>query len=142
MTTTAVADFVGSALLMADTCTVPPGGTELGALYVPRLLIVPTVAFPPMMPFTAHFTDVSAAFCTVAVNVRVRFTRTVALVGEIVTVTGGGGFTTVTLAVPVTGGTVVLVATIVTAPDGTLEGAVYRPVESIAPAPLTLQVTT
>ena len=58
---------------------------------------------------------------------RVLPTRTVALVGEIVMLTGGGGgagFVTVTVAVPNTAGTVVLVACTVTVPEGTLAGAV------------------
>jgi hypothetical protein len=68
--------------------------------------------------------------------------RTVALAGEIVTLTGGAGLVTVTVAIPDTAGKVVLVTCIVTGLDGTLAGAVYRPLESIAPPPFALQVTT
>ena len=49
---------------------------------------------------------------------------TLALEGETVTVTGGEGFVTVTLAEPVAVGDATLVACTVTAPDGTLAGAV------------------
>ena len=42
------------------------------------------------MPLTFQVTDVFAVFCTVAVNCFVCFTRTVALVGEIVMATAGG----------------------------------------------------
>jgi len=123
MATAALADLVGSAPLTAVTVTVDGDGTDDGALYVPRLLMVPTVEFPPVTPFTFQLTDVFVAFCTVAVKARVRLTRTVALVGEIVTLTGTPGVT-VTVAVPETVGRVVLVAVIVTALDGTFDGAV------------------
>jgi len=86
--------------------------------------MVPRVEFPPVIPFTCQMMAVSLLFCTVAVKARVLPTRTVALVGEIVTLTAGGGLVTVTVAVPNTAGTVVLVAAIVTVPDGTLPGAV------------------
>jgi len=89
--------------------------------------MVPTVEFPPTMPFTFQMIPVSVVFCTVAVKARVLPTRTVALVGEMVTLTGGGGgggLVTVTVAVPATGGVVLLVAVTVTGPEGTLDGAV------------------
>ena len=50
------------------------------------MLTVPTVEFPPVIPFTFQITEVFGVFCTVAVNCRVCFVRTVALVGEIVMV--------------------------------------------------------
>src|SRR5262249_8904108 len=40
----------------ADTITVAGFGTELGALYKPVELIVPTVELPPGVPFTCHVT--------------------------------------------------------------------------------------
>ena len=46
--------------------------------------------FPPAIPFTFQITAVFGVFCTVAVNCRVCFTRTEALVGEIVMVIAGG----------------------------------------------------
>jgi hypothetical protein len=63
-------------------------------------------------------------FWTVAVKVRLRLIRTSALVGEIVTLTGSVEFVTVTLAEPVAVGDATLVACTVTAPEGTLAGAV------------------
>ena len=61
---------------------------------------------------------------TVAVNCFVVETCTLALAGETATVTGGGGFVTVTLAEPVAVGDATLVPCTVTAPEGTLAGAV------------------
>ena len=48
---------------------------------------------PPVTPFTFQITDVFELFCTVAVNCFVRFTRTVAVVGEIVMLTAAGALT-------------------------------------------------
>ena len=50
---------------------------------------MPTVAVPPVIPFTFHVTVVLAVFCTVAVNCNVRRNLTVAEVGEMVTITAG-----------------------------------------------------
>ena len=72
--------------------------------------MVPTVELPPVMPFTFQVTAVLEVLVTVAVNWRVLPTRTLALVGEIVTLTGGGGLVTVTEALPTAEGTAVLVA--------------------------------
>jgi len=52
------------------------------------VLIVPTLALPPAIPFTFHVTVLFVAFSTVAVNCLVCLTRTLALVGEIETETG------------------------------------------------------
>lgn len=79
--------------------------------------MVPTVEFPPVMPFTFQVTAVFEVFDTVAENCLVRPTRTVALVGEMVMVTGGGGgggLTTLTVALPIAEGTATLVACTVT----------------------------
>jgi len=57
-------------------------------VYRPALEIVPTVALPPVTPFTCQVTAVLLVFCTVAVNCRVPPAPTVADVGEIVTLTG------------------------------------------------------
>ena len=64
------------------------------------MVIVPTVEFPPVIPFTFHVMAVLDVFCTVAVNARVLLMRTEAVVGEIVTLTGGGTGVMVTEAVP------------------------------------------
>jgi hypothetical protein len=54
------------------------------------VLIVPTVAWPPAMPFTFQITGVLELFCTAAVNCFVRLTRTVALAGVRLMLTCGG----------------------------------------------------
>ena len=59
-----------------------------GAVYNPLDVILPTVPLPPTIPFTFQVTRVSEVPCTVAVNCRVRRTRTVTLVGDIATDTG------------------------------------------------------
>jgi hypothetical protein len=114
------------------------------------VLIVPNVEFPPVTPFTFHVTDAFEVLLTVAVNCLVVRTRTVALVGEIVTVIGNG-FTTVTDALPTAGGVtaLLLACTVTVAGVGTNAGAVYSPfIESMNPtvpfpptAPFTSQVT-
>ena len=68
-------------------------------------------------PVTFHVTLVLVLPWTVAVNCWVPLTRTVALVGEMLTLTGGGGcgLTTVTEALPTAGGvTTLLLACTVT----------------------------
>jgi hypothetical protein len=57
MVTLALADFAPSATLVAVTVTFAGFGAEAGAVYVaalsvPLATIVPTVAFPPAIPFT------------------------------------------------------------------------------------------
>jgi len=94
MVTVAAADFVGSAALTALTVTVPPLGTDPGAVYRPLELTVPTVPFPPVIPFTLQVTLKLEVFCTVAVNCWVLRTRSVALLGDMLTETGAPGFTT------------------------------------------------
>src|SRR5689334_23336256 len=101
----------------------------------------PTWAFPPAMPFTAQVTAVFEVFCTVALKLLVRLMRTEALVGEMVMETAAGGATMVAIAVPTAAGSAWLVARMVTpAGEGTLEGAVNKPVELMVPA-LAVQVT-
>ena len=85
--------MVESAAAVAPTTTVAGAGTALGALYRPDVLIVPTVLLPPVMPFSFQLTPVFVMFCTVAVNCFVLLTRTVALVGVMLMVTGGGDTT-------------------------------------------------
>jgi hypothetical protein len=64
-----VADFAGSAWLVAVTCTVAGDGRSAGAVYIPAVVIVPSVVFPPGTPLTLQLTAVSVVFVTVAVNV-------------------------------------------------------------------------
>jgi hypothetical protein len=112
--TLALADLVVSATETVVTVTVAGDGTDGGALYRPLVLIVPTVEFPPVTPFTFHITAVFDVFDTVAVNCFVFEIRTVALLGEMLTLTGGGGFTTLTAALPNADGTATLAAWTVT----------------------------
>jgi hypothetical protein len=73
--------------LTARTVTVLEVGTELGAVYMPKELIVPAAALPPVMPFTCQVTEVLDGPVTVALNDFVDPARTFALDGETVTVT-------------------------------------------------------
>lgn len=66
-------------------------GTVAGAVYKPAVEMVPTVAFPPATPATCQFTIVFVLLETVAANILVAFTETVAVVGVMATETTGGG---------------------------------------------------
>jgi hypothetical protein len=87
----AVADFVVSAWLVALTCTTAGEGRSPGAVYWPPDVIVPVAAVPPGTPFTLHVTLGFVAFVTVAMSVCELPSRTAALVGVTETVTWGGG---------------------------------------------------
>jgi hypothetical protein len=89
--TLAVADFVGSAWLVAVTCTTAREGRSAGAVYVPSAAIVPVAALPPATPFTLQVTLASVAFFTVAMNSWVFPRMTDALPGFTDTVIDGGG---------------------------------------------------
>jgi hypothetical protein len=89
--TLAVADFVGSALLVAVTCTLAGDGKSAGAVNIPELVIVPLDTLPPETPFTLQVTVVSAVFFTVAMKVIVFPSNTALLCGVIATVICGGG---------------------------------------------------
>src|SRR2546427_11552479 len=58
-----------------------------GAVYSPEPEIVPTVALPPVTPFTCQVTAVLLVFCTTALNCCVPPAATVAKIGEMVTLT-------------------------------------------------------
>ncbi len=58
----------GSAILVAETVTIAGEGTIDGAVYNPLVDTVPTVEFPPAIPFTDQVTPVFAALLTLAVN--------------------------------------------------------------------------
>jgi hypothetical protein len=129
--TEALADFVVSAALIAVTENVAGEGTLPGALYSPLVLMVPNVEFPPVTPFTFHVTDLFVVLVTVAVNCLDFPTRTLALVGEMLMLTGGGGgggcgSVTVTDALPTAGGltALLLACTVTVAGTGTAAGAV------------------
>jgi hypothetical protein len=57
------------------------------------VLVVPSVALPPVTPFTFQMTDLFDVFWTVAVNCTERLIRTDAVVGEIAIVTAAGATT-------------------------------------------------
>jgi hypothetical protein len=82
--TFAVADLVGSAVLMADTCTVAVG-TVPGAVYKPEELIIPVVDVPPAVPFTSQVTRLSEVPVTLAVNCAACPASTVEELGETAT---------------------------------------------------------
>jgi len=75
----------------AATVTVAGLGMELGAVYNPVALIVPTVALPPDIPFTCHVTAVFVVPVTLAMNCFVPPGLTVAEAGVTVTTIGVGG---------------------------------------------------
>ena len=87
----AVADFVESAWLVAATCTTADAGRSPGEVYTPPEVIVPVAAAPPGTPFTLHMTVVSVAFVTVAMSVCELPSRTAAFAGVTETLTRGGG---------------------------------------------------
>src|SRR6266852_5386873 len=66
--TAAKADLVVSAWETAVTVTVAGLGAAAGAVYKPAAVIVPTVAFPPVTPFTCHVTAVFVVPVTVEMN--------------------------------------------------------------------------
>jgi hypothetical protein len=68
MVTVAEAVRVLSAVDIAFTVTGFDAGTEFGAVYTPAVVIVPTVAFPPVTPLTCHVTPVLVEKFTVAAN--------------------------------------------------------------------------
>ena len=68
---------VGAAAMVAG---VTLGGVA-GAVYNPFVLIVPSVAFPPSISFTNHFTAVFELPVIVAMNCRFSLVPTVADVG-------------------------------------------------------------
>ena len=96
--TAALALWVVSATLVAVTVCAPD---MVGAVYRPLVLTVPTVRLPPFTPSTDQVTPVLLVFVTVAVNCCDVLTAKVAVVGEIVTLTPGGGGLTVTAALAV-----------------------------------------
>ncbi len=89
--TVAVACFDVSAWLVAWTLTEGCARRFSGAVYSPFREIVPTVVFPPAMPFTSQDTAVLLELLTVAVNCCVAPSITVAVKGERLTETDGGG---------------------------------------------------
>jgi hypothetical protein len=114
--------FVVSAALVAVTVTLGPGADE-GAAYNPVLEIVPTVEFPPAVPFTLHVTAVLALPFTVAVNCWVCDSSTAAVAGDTVTETPLPTTVTAAWADLVVSATLVAV-TVTLPPAGAVAGAV------------------
>ena len=81
--------FVVSAALVTVTVTLAGEGTVAGAEYSPLEDTVPTVEFPPVIPFTLQDTAVLEVPPTVAVNCCIWETITEALAGDTVTETAG-----------------------------------------------------
>ena len=143
--TGALAVFVGSAALVAVTVTLPLEGTAAGAVYEPLVDTVPIVELPPKTPLTLQVTPVLVEPLTEAANCWVFETATVAFVGDMVIDTAA---VMLTPALAVFVGSAALVAATVTAPpEGTVEGAEYKPLEDTVPTvelppaiPFTLQV--
>ncbi len=134
----ALADFVVSAMLVAVTVTVGGVGVAAGAVYSaavdPLAIIVPTVAFPPAIPFTAQVTPVDGLpdpAVTVAVKSWAAETEIVAEVGAML-IERLSFSVTVTEAVSL-GFTWLTAVTVTLAPGGRIVGAVKSPTEEIVP---------
>jgi ribosomal protein S9 len=89
MVTIALADLDVSATDVAVTVTCGGFGTTPGAVYRPFVLTVPQVAPLHPAPLTLQVTAVFLVPVTVAVNCCCSPAKTLAVVGEIVTTTGG-----------------------------------------------------
>lgn len=83
--------FVGSAWLVAATCTVAGDGRSAGAVYTPPDVTVPSAELPPGTPLTLQLTTVSVVFVTVAPKVVWSPSTTETFAGFTVTSIAGGG---------------------------------------------------
>jgi len=96
MVTLALPEFELSAALAAATVTVAGDGGTGGAVYsavaAPVVMIVPSVEFPPAIPFTLQVTpaEESPVPETLAVNTCAPPVGTAAALGETVTITAEG----------------------------------------------------
>jgi hypothetical protein len=125
------ADLVISAFAVAVTITCAGFGTPAGAVNRPLDEIVPQVAPEQPTPLRLHVTAVFVEPVTLAVNCCVFPAPTCAVVGEMLTATGGR---IVTDADAVLVLSAVEVATTVTSAGlGTAPGAVYKPLAEIVP---------
>jgi hypothetical protein len=88
--TLATALVLGSAWDTAVTVTTADEGMLAGAAYRPLADMVPVLALPPAVPFTCQVTLVLLAFATVAANVLLDPTGTLADVGVTDTATAAG----------------------------------------------------
>jgi hypothetical protein len=133
----ALPDLVPSATLVAVTLTVAGEGGAGGAVYIavaaPFATTVPSIAFPPEIPFTLQVTPVAGLPdpLTLAVNTCAPPTSTFTGLG--LTLTTMSSFS-VTLADALACGSALLTASTVTvAGDGKTAGAVYSPPAEIVP---------
>jgi hypothetical protein len=81
----ALSDFVGSATLVAVTCTLAGDGRSPGAVYTPEAEIVPDAALPPFTPLTLQVTAVLLVLVTDALNVWLSPSKTMPFFGETLT---------------------------------------------------------
>jgi hypothetical protein len=131
--TVALSDAVVSAALCAVTVT-ELDGSDLGAVYMPEEVTVPTVEFPPSAPFTIQFTAVLLVPETAALNCWEFPTCRLALVGETETETSPErAAVTETAALAEALDCATLRAVTVMVPDGATGGALYKPDEEIIP---------
>jgi hypothetical protein len=145
--TAAVPLRVASATDTAVIVIVAGDGTLVGALYRPTAEIVPTVAFPPVIPFTCQVTAELLAFATDAAKAcEPKPAWTVAVAGVTDTPTGA---VIVSDAEPDCAGSMTDTAVTVTVVGiGAFTGAEYAPADEIVPTvalppamPLTCQLT-
>jgi hypothetical protein len=85
MENVALSDFVGSATLVAVTCTLAGDGRSPGAVYTPEAEIVPDAALPPFTPLTLQVTAVLLVLVTDALNVWLSPSKTMPFFGETLT---------------------------------------------------------
>ena len=131
--TAAVSLTCGSTTLTAFTRTIAGEGRLAGALYSPAASIIPTVASPPAMSFTSHFTALLELFCTLAWNCWVAPRATDAVDGVTLIFRLTVPWNTNT-AVSIASGSAVLMALMRSVDGaGVLAGARYRPAALIVP---------
>lgn len=152
MVAVALPDFELSAALVAVTVTVAGEGGAGGAVYcavvVPVATIMPTVEFPPEIPFTLQLTAMDGLGVpdTLAVNTCTPLVGTLTVAGETVMAMSSLRFT---VAEALADASARLTTVTVTLDgDGSAAGAVYNPEDEIVPSPapppgtpFTLQVT-
>ena len=139
--TVALADFALSATLVAVTVTIAGEGTTAGAVNValalpsaiPLAATVPTVGFPPAIPFTLHVTANEGApdAVTVAVNPCAAPVATLALLGAIATTMSSFSVTSAEPLAPCEAALTAVTFTI--AGEGITAGAMYIPLGEIIP---------
>jgi hypothetical protein len=152
MVTLALPDFIVSATLVAVTLTVAGDGGAGGAVYTavfaPFGTMVPTVEFPPAIPFTVHVTPVAGFPVPFTLAVITCAPPSGRVTGLGVTVTTMSSFRSTAADALAAEFALLTASTVTLAGDGSTAGAVYAPLEEIVPkvafppgTPLTLQET-